>query len=126
MVARERGEAGAPDPEESLRERVDRWLAAQLPIIRMHGGESAVRVADPDEGRVVVELGGACSGCSISPRTTQNIKIGLADEFPEVDEVIVRIANDDGGWEREQAESFMGIDRSEGGRGGRGESSSYL
>jgi Fe-S cluster biogenesis protein NfuA len=108
-----------------LREDVETWLAAQMPIIRMHGGESAVQEVDPVAGRVVVELGGACSGCGISNRTAQNIKLDLADEFDEVEDVVVRVGGDGGGFESDRAESFMGIERNEGGRGGRGESSSY-
>lgn len=106
----------------SLQERVERWLTGQMPIIKMHGGTSAVRVADPETGEVVVELGGACEGCAVSSRTAQNIKLDLAEEFPEVEDVVVRVNEDeDGGWGMERAESFMGIDRNEGGRGGRGE-----
>jgi Fe/S biogenesis protein NfuA len=108
---------------ETFKERVEAWLAAQMPIIRMHGGESAVRTADPEAGEVVVELGGACSGCGISARTAQNIKLDLAAEFDEVQEVTVRVAEDGSSdWDVEWEESFMGIDRNEGGRGGRGES----
>lgn len=109
------------ETEDALQARVERWLTAQMPIIQMHGGTSAVQKADPEDGEVVVELGGACSGCAISPRTTQNIKIDLAKEFDEVDDVVVRVADDGGGWNPDQAESVMGIDRNEGGRGGRGE-----
>ncbi|MFB6111275.1 MAG: NifU family protein [Halobacteriaceae archaeon] len=106
----------------SLQDRVERWLTAQMPIIRMHGGTSAVRKADPEDGEVVVELGGACEGCAVSPRTAQNIKLELAEEFPEVDDVVVRVNDDDGeSWGFDRQESFMGIDRNEGGRGGRGE-----
>jgi hypothetical protein len=48
----------------------------------------------------------------------------LAAEFDEVDDVVVRFtAGDGGGWGGAQAESFMGVDRNEGGRGGRGEGS---
>jgi Fe-S cluster biogenesis protein NfuA len=112
--------------EADLRERVETWLAAQMPIIQMHGGTSAVREADPEAGRVVVELGGACEGCGISGRTTQNIKIDLATEFDEVDDVVVRTGGDGSeGWDVERSESYMGIDRNEGGRGGRGESSAH-
>nr|WOY07714.1 hypothetical protein QSJ49_13030 [Halobacterium salinarum] len=69
-------------------------------------------------------MGGACSGCGISPRTAQRIKTDLAAEFDEVDDVVVRFTDGDGGgWGGDQAESFMGIDRNEGGRGGRGEGS---
>lgn len=110
------------DQDQPLSERVETWLAGQMPIIRMHGGTSAVQTADPDTGEVVIELGGACEGCAISSRTAQNIKLDLADEFPEVDDVIVRVADDGtGAVGIDQAESFMGIDRNEGGRGGRGE-----
>ena len=117
------------DPEgegDDLQSRVETWLTAQMPIIQMHGGTSAVREADPETGRVVVELGGACSGCGISSRTTQNIKIDLAKEFDEVDDVVVRTGDDGAAdWDVERAESYMGIDRNEGGRGGRGESSAH-
>lgn len=107
---------------DSLKARVERWLTAQMPIIRMHGGTSAVQEADPESGRVVVELGGACEGCAISPRTTQNIKVDLADAFPDVEEVIVRVGDGEAGrMGADHAESTMGIDRNEGGRGGRGE-----
>ncbi|WP_435151456.1 NifU family protein [Haladaptatus sp. DFWS20] len=105
---------------DDLKSRVERWLTAQMPIIQMHGGTSAVRKADPDDGEVVIELGGTCSGCSITPITSQNIEVELLKEFEEVDDVTVRIAEDGTSqWETDQAESVMGIDRSEGGRGGK-------
>ena len=116
------GEGDATESE-SLKSRVETWLTGQMPIIQMHGGTSAVREADPEESRVVIELGGACEGCAISPRTAQNIKVELAKEFDEIDDVVVRA--DDGGGTGEEGrrrESFLGIDRNEGGRGGRGES----
>ncbi|MFB6137652.1 MAG: NifU family protein [Halobacteriaceae archaeon] len=125
VAGRDAVDGDGPAGEGTLRERVERWLAAQMPIIRMHGGESAVQVADPTTGEVVVELGGACSGCGISPRTAQNIKVELAAEFDDVSSVVVRVADDDAGWEHEQAESYMGVERNEGGRGGRGEGSTY-
>jgi Fe-S cluster biogenesis protein NfuA len=105
--------------EESFKSQVETWLAAQMPIIQMHGGTSAVQKADPDTGEVVVELGGACSGCGVSDRTAHNIKLDLAQEFPEVEEVTVRVGGDGTeGWDLEQPESFMGVERLEGGRGG--------
>ena len=110
------------EDDDSLTARVERWLTGQMPIISMHGGESAVQKADPETGEVVVELGGACSGCAISPRTAQNIKIDLGKDFEEVEDVTVRVADDGtSGWDVDQPESIMGIDRNEGGRGGRGE-----
>ena len=110
-------------PTETLREAVEQWLERELPIIRMHGGTSAVREADPESGSVVVELGGGCAGCSISDVTAGNIEGGLIEAFPAVREVTVRVPDD--------AEAFgvvhgggsvMGIDRTEGGRGDSGSS----
>jgi len=111
------------DAANDLHSAVETWLTAQMPIIKMHGGTSAVREANPDTGEVVVELGGTCSGCGISPRTAQRIKLDLAQEFDEVTDVTVRFASDGAdNWGVDQPESIMGIDRNEGGRGGRGES----
>ena len=114
----------ATDPDEELRDRVERWLTAQMPIIQTHGGESAVRRADPASGEVVIELGGACAGCGISPRTATRIETSLAEEFDAVTDVTVRFSDDSASdWTTGQPESYMGIDRNEGGRGGRGEGS---
>ncbi|MFC6716572.1 NifU family protein [Natrialbaceae archaeon GCM10025810] len=112
----EEGESG------SLRERVERWLSREMPIIQMHGGNSAVREADPETGEVVIELGGGCRGCSVSDITTGNIEAELI-QWPEIEEVTVRVpdARDQLGGP-DQAESIMGIDRTEGGRGDWGSS----
>ena len=93
---------------ESLKGRVETWMTGQMPIIQMHGGTSAVRKADPDSGEVVVELGGTCAGCGISDITARNIKRDLIQEFPEVDDVVVRVPST----------GDMGSDTVEGGRGG--------
>jgi Fe-S cluster biogenesis protein NfuA len=103
---------------ETLRERVEAWLAREMPIIQMHGGTSAVRKADPEDGEVVIELGGTCAGCGISDVTVGNIEGQLYQDFPEIEELTVRtpdVGADQ--WEREGDESIMGIDLSEGGRG---------
>ena len=111
--------SSTPDAEsETLHARVESWLGVQMPIIQNHGGTSAVRKADPDDGEVVIELGGTCSGCGISPITADNIERELLKEFPEVTDVTVRFADTGGSqWETEQRESVMGIDLTEGGRG---------
>ena len=112
------------DARNDLHARVESWLTSQMPIIQMHGGTSAVRKADPADGEVIIELGGACGDCGISPRTGQQIKLKLAQEFDEVTDVTVRFTDPSGSdWATDQPESYMGIDRNEGGRGGRGEGS---
>ena len=105
-----------------LKDRVERWLTREMPIIQMHGGTSAAREADPDTGEVVIELGGGCKGCSISDITGGNIESELL-RWPEVRDVTVRVpdAHESLGTP-EQPESVMGIDRTEGGRGDWGSS----
>ena len=104
------------DDEPPLEERVERWLAREMPIIQMHGGTSAVREADAASGEVVVELGGGCSGCGISDVTSDNIEAGLLRAFPELESVTVRVPDPDVGVVNGGG-SIMGVDRTEGGRG---------
>ena len=94
--------------EERLKERVEEWMVGQMPIIRMHGGRSMVREANPETGTVSVELGGSCAGCGISDLTAQNIKRDLIQDFEEVEEVHVLVPSTG-----EQGEATV-----EGGRGG--------
>jgi Fe-S cluster biogenesis protein NfuA len=94
--------------EGTLHDRVERWLVAQMPIIQMHGGTSAVREADPETGEVVVELGGTCSGCGVSDVTARNIRTDMIGSFPEVEAVTVRVPSSG-----DQGEATV-----EGGRGG--------
>ncbi|MGQ4556668.1 NifU family protein [Halobellus sp. GM3] len=96
------------DTEDSLRRRIEEWMVGQMPIIRMHGGESVVRKADPDSGEVVVELGGACAGCGISNITADNIKADLIMDFEAVEAVTVKVPSS----------GDHGSSTVEGGRGG--------
>ena len=64
----------AAETDDALAERVEQWLAREMPIIQMHGGTSSVRRADLETGEVVVELGGGCSGCGVADITTGNIE----------------------------------------------------
>lgn len=94
--------------ERSLEERVEQWMVKQMPIVQMHGGTSVVREADPETGRVVVELGGTCSGCGISNVTAQNIQRELITDIPDVTDVEVKVPST----------GDTGADTVEGGRGG--------
>jgi Fe-S cluster biogenesis protein NfuA len=73
--------------EEDLREEVANFLRRNFPQIQMHGGAAAVRDLDVETGEVTVVLGGACSGCGISPMTIQAIKSRMVKEIPEIEEV---------------------------------------
>ncbi len=89
-----------------LEEKVMNFLRRNFPQIQMHGGTAAIADIDPEDGSVTVQLGGACSGCGISPMTIQAIKSRMVKEIPEIDQV--------------HAETGMGdgMNGAEGGRGG--------
>jgi Fe/S biogenesis protein NfuA len=80
-------ESENPDPEDELRERITNFLRRNFPQIQMHGGSAAIQDLDPEEGTVSIQLGGACSGCGISPMTIQAIKTRMTKEIPEIEEV---------------------------------------
>ncbi|MDR9380461.1 MAG: NifU family protein [Natronomonas sp.] len=75
------------DSEDELRERITNFLRRNFPQIQMHGGSAAIRDLDREAGEVTVMLGGACSGCGISPMTIQAIKSRMTQEIPEIDTV---------------------------------------
>jgi Fe/S biogenesis protein NfuA len=70
-----------------LEERINNFLRRNFPQIQMHGGTAAIQNIDREEGVVDLQLGGACSGCGISPMTIQAIKSRMTKEIPEVDTV---------------------------------------
>ena len=73
--------------EDDLRERIENFLRRNFPQIQMHGGSAAIRNIDRETGSVTVQLGGACSGCGISPMTIQAIKSRMVSEIPEIEKV---------------------------------------
>ncbi len=73
--------------EDDLRERITNFLRRNFPQIQMHGGSAAIQNIDRDAGSVEIQLGGACSGCGISPMTIQAIKSRMTKEIPEINEV---------------------------------------
>jgi len=75
------------DSENELRERITNFLRRNFPQIQMHGGSAAISHLDRETGEVHVQLGGACSGCGISPMTIQAIKTRMVKEIPEINEV---------------------------------------
>ncbi|WP_336135061.1 NifU family protein [Natronomonas amylolytica] len=75
------------DADEDLRERISNFLRRNFPQIQMHGGSAAVQNLDREAGEVTIMLGGACSGCGISPMTIQAIKSRMTEEIPEIDTV---------------------------------------
>ena len=83
---------------DDLRERISNFLRRNFPQIQMHGGSAAIQDLDRETGEVSIMLGGACSGCGISPMTIQAIKTRMTKEIPEINEVHA-ITGDMGGSE---------------------------
>ena len=75
--------------ESTLRERIESFMMRNFPQISMHGGSFGIHGVDEETGEVWVSLGGACSGCGISPMTIQAVKTRLVAEFDDVTEVHV-------------------------------------
>jgi Fe-S cluster biogenesis protein NfuA len=73
--------------EDDVREEIENFLRRNFPQIQMHGGSAAIQRIDLEAGEVAIQLGGACSGCGISPMTIQAIKKRLSEEIPEIDTV---------------------------------------
>ncbi len=73
--------------DDELRERITNFLRRNFPQIQMHGGSAAIQNLDREEGSVTIQLGGACSGCGISPMTIQAIKTRMTKEIAEIDSV---------------------------------------
>lgn len=79
---------------EELRDEINNFLKRNFPQIQMHGGSSAIVDLDPEESYVSIQLGGACSGCGISPMTTQAIRRRLPNQIDEIDEVKVHTGDE--------------------------------
>ena len=73
--------------DSELKDRVVSFRRRNVPQIEMHGGNAAIERLDPETGEVDIQLGGACSGCGISPMTIQAIKSRMVKEIPEIEEV---------------------------------------
>jgi Fe-S cluster biogenesis protein NfuA len=89
----------AQEAEDELKERVSNFLRRNFPQIQMHGGSAAIQNIDRETGEVSIMLGGACSGCGISPMTIQAIKSRMVKEIPEIETVHADtgMGGDDGG-----------------------------
>ncbi|OIB55583.1 NifU family protein [Natrialba sp. SSL1] len=82
---------------DDLEDRVANFLRRNFPQIQMHGGSAAIQDLDRETGEVTIALGGACSGCGISPMTIQAIKSRMVKEIPEIEKVNAHTGMDGGG-----------------------------
>ena len=93
---------------DDLEERVSNFLRRNFPQIQMHGGSAAIQDIDRETGEVHIQLGGACSGCGISPMTIQAIKSRMVKEIPEIETVHADTGMDGGGGGGGMSPSFPG------------------
>ena len=77
------------DASGTIADRVESFLMRNVPQIAMHGGCAAVESIDEETGEVWLRLGGACSGCGISPMTIQAIAARMPERVEGVTEVHV-------------------------------------
>jgi Fe-S cluster biogenesis protein NfuA len=101
--------------DDELEERVRNFLRRNFPQIQMHGGSAAIQDLDRETGEVTILLGGACSGCGISPMTIQAIKSRMVKEIPEINEVHADTGMGGGGHGGGTSPSFPGEDADDGG-----------
>ncbi|WP_254545544.1 NifU family protein [Halomarina pelagica] len=97
--------------EDDLREEVTNFLRRNFPQIQMHGGSAAITNLDVESGSVSLQLGGACSGCGISPMTIQAIKTRMTKEIPEITQVHADTGMGGGGGMGGTSPSFPGESR---------------
>ncbi|WP_336342772.1 NifU family protein [Halalkalicoccus ordinarius] len=94
---------------DDLEERISNFLRRNFPQIQMHGGSAAIQNIDRETGEVSIQLGGACSGCGISPMTIQAIKSRMVKEIPEINQVHAETGMDGmGGGSGGMSPSFPG------------------
>jgi Fe/S biogenesis protein NfuA len=82
---------------DDLEDRVSNFLRRNFPQIQMHGGSAAITDLDRETGEVSIQLGGACSGCGISPMTIQAIKSRMVKEIAEIETVHAQTGGGGGG-----------------------------
>ncbi|MFC4540909.1 NifU family protein [Halosolutus amylolyticus] len=93
---------------DDLEDRVANFLRRNFPQIQMHGGSAAIQDLDRETGEVSIALGGACSGCGISPMTIQAIKSRMVKEIPEIEKVNATTGMDGGDAGGGMSPSFPG------------------
>ena len=93
---------------DDLEQRITNFLRRNFPQIQMHGGNAAIQDIDRETGEVHVQLGGACSGCGISPMTIQAIKSRMVEEIPEVNKVHAGTGDNGQGGGSGMSPSFSG------------------
>jgi len=58
------------------------------PGVQSHGGD--VLIEGLDKGILTISLSGACGSCTVQAYTSESIANYILEEFPDLDDVVVR------------------------------------
>lgn len=73
----------------SQRQAIQRFIEEKIaPGVQSHGGD--VLIEGLDSGILTISLSGACGSCSVQAYTSESIANYILEEFPDLDDVIVR------------------------------------
>ena len=74
--------------QDTFIEEVEASLDEMRPYVQSHGGELNLIEWLPDEGRMRIQLAGACHGCPMSMLTMRlGVERILQDRFPQIKQV---------------------------------------
>ncbi len=77
---------------QSLHEKLKLFIDEKIfPGIAAHGGE--IQIVSLENNVLTLELSGSCGSCSIQAYTSESISNYLLEEFPELEDVIVKEAS---------------------------------
>ncbi len=75
----------APTQRQAIQRFIDEKIA---PGVQSHGGD--VLIESLDSGILTISLSGACGTCNVQAYTSESIANYILEEFPELDDVLVR------------------------------------
>jgi Fe-S cluster biogenesis protein NfuA len=69
--------------------KIEQVLSEVRPYIRMHGGD--VELVEVKDKTVIIEISGACAGCSLAELTyNKGVSDLIKEKVPEVEKIIFR------------------------------------
>ena len=77
--------ANTATQRQAIQKFIDEKIA---PGVQSHGGD--VLIEGLDSGILTISLSGACGSCNVQAYTSESIANYILEEFPELDDVVVR------------------------------------
>ncbi|MFZ9519741.1 MAG: NifU family protein [Silvanigrellaceae bacterium] len=77
--------ANSATQRQAIQKFIDEKIA---PGVQSHGGD--VLIDGLESGILTISLSGACGSCSVQAYTSESIANYILEEFPELDDVVVR------------------------------------